>query len=168
MSITFAPEMAPIIGFRLTDHLGGRSSLIADHAEAVAQLAALNASGEVLQGCTDAESARYYGAGIEAVTADGDDAPEVNMSNTNAVTLLGLLGLDTEGFGDCPADDFLGRVLVAAALSPADEGVPAHTTGGAPRMVECGRRSGYIQGRLGDLHRLATWAVAHDRAVQWG
>ncbi|WP_206663661.1 hypothetical protein [Prescottella subtropica] len=168
MSITFAPEMAPVIGFRLTDHLGGRSGLIADHVDATAQLVALNASGDVLPGCTDPESARYYGAGIESVTADGDDAPEVNMSNTNAVMLLDLLGLDTEGFGDCPADDFLGRVLVASALSPADEGVPAHAVGGNPRMIDCGRRPGYIQERLGDLHRLAAWAVENGRTVQWG
>ena len=168
MSITFAPEMAPIIGYRLTDHLGGLSGLIADYEAASAALEELNDSGATLPGCTDTETARAYGATITAVTVDGDDAPGVNMSNANARTLLDLLGFDgEEDCGDCPADDFLGRVLVAAALSAADEGMPAYEAAGNPRMVECGRRAGYIPAQLDQLREVAEWAAAQGRDVQW-
>lgn len=168
MTITFAPEMAPIIGYRLTDLLGGQSGLIADYEAASAELTALEASQEVLPGCTDPETALMYGATIILVTTDGDDAPEVNMSNANARILLDLLGFGTEEVcGDCSAADFLGRVLVAAALSPADEGMPAYTAAGNPRMVECGRRAGYIPAQLDQLRVVAEWAAAQGRDVQW-
>jgi hypothetical protein len=167
MTITFAPTMAPTVGYRLTDFLGGQSELIADYEAASAELTALTDSGEVLPGCTDPETARAYGATITVVTADGDDAPSANMSNANARILLDLLGLAGEDCGDCPADDFMGRVLVADALSPADEGVPVHDVASSPRVIECGRRPGYIQSQLDQLREVAAWSAAKGRDVQW-
>ncbi|WP_082921137.1 MULTISPECIES: hypothetical protein [unclassified Rhodococcus (in: high G+C Gram-positive bacteria)] len=167
MSITFYPEIAPVIGYRLVDHLGGISELFAEYAEAVARLDELHASDAVLPGCTDPESARAYGATIEAVTSDGEDVPDLNVSNANAATLLDVLGFSGECSGACSAEDFLGRVLTAEALSPQDAGVPAHQVGASPRVIDCGRRAGYIQERLEELRVIAEWARAHDRRVQW-
>lgn len=97
---------------------------------------------------------------------------EINMSNTNAVVVCGALGIDLEDEGWCgslPAQDFLGRVLLALAIQPADEGIPSHElpTGGV-RWVECGRRPGYTQERLVQLHELAEWAVAHGAEIDFG
>ena len=78
---------------------------------------------------------------------------EVNLSNLNAQTLMDLLGLriDQDGDGDwsgsLSADDLLGRVLIAQAINPADEGLPAYKMTGA----EAGNHSGLLGGLLGGL-----------------
>lgn len=96
------------------------------------------------------------------------NGPQVNVSNTNAVLLLGLLGLPADPDGECPAEDFLGRVLVAQALQDTvcddQRGTLSHTEG---RVTWVGRRPGYIAERLADLHTLATWAVQHSGQVVW-
>lgn len=99
-------------------------------------------------------------------------ALQVNVSSANAVVLCGSLGIDLEFEGWCgslPAQDFLGRVLLALAIEPADEGIPSHElpTGGV-RWVECGRRPGYIQERLLQLHELAEWAAENGAEVDFG
>jgi hypothetical protein len=104
---------------------------------------------------------------------------EVNMSNANAVVVCSSLGIDLEAEGWCgslPAEDFLGRVLLALAITPTDEGIPAHEVAqefkpswvGQARMIECGRREGYTQERLTQLHELAAWAVAHGAEISFG
>lgn len=66
------------------------------------------------------------------------------------------------------AEDFLGRVLLASALTPVDEGVPAHAVPGTnARIIDCGRPAGYLQDRLDALHEIATYAVAHKLPVTW-
>lgn len=112
-------------------------------------------------------SVTFYAAG-------SPDDLDVNMSNSNAARVCESLGisLDPDWCGDMPADDFMGRVLMALALSPADEGMPSyeHVTGpGTARMIEGARRPGYLQERLTQLHALASWAWANDRTalVSW-
>lgn len=85
---------------------------------------------------------------------------------------MDALGLKPEGSdltGAVPAGDFLGRVLLALAIAPADEGVPSEDM---PKtgvlMVNCGRRAGYLQEQLGYLREVADYAVAHNIEVQWG
>lgn len=120
------------------------------------------------------------------------DEFDVNMSNVNAATLMSVLGIgqdDEDGLcGSLDCTDFLGRVLLAIALAPQDEGVPAHeitpaeaaadpllsalglgseTTAG-PRVINGGRPVGYIQTRLMHLHDLAEAAVAAGQPVTWG
>lgn len=105
---------------------------------------------------------------VTAVVAE--EAPEVNVSNLNARYLLDALGLNDGGdlCGTATGEDFLGRILMALAVAPVDEGVPAHAVPGAgARWVECGRRPGYLQEVLGWLHEVAEWAIAHDRKVVW-
>jgi hypothetical protein len=106
---------------------------------------------------------------------DGDWAPnelDVNMSNSNAATVCAALGLDLNELDWCgtlPAEDFLGRILVALAVSPVDAGVPVHEVPGpGARFIECGRPEGYTQQRLGQLRELADWAVANKATVTFG
>jgi hypothetical protein len=96
----------------------------------------------------------------------------INMSNTNAHRISATLGIDLEAegwAGSLSAEDFLGRVLLALAIEPADEGIPSHEvpTGGV-RWVECGRPAGYAQERLTQLHALAQWAVDHGAEIAFG
>lgn len=108
----------------------------------------------------------------------------VNMSNSNAAQVCRTLGIDLEEWGWCgsmSAQDFLGRVLVALAIEPADAGIPAHqllpgdsagifgtVAEGGPTFIECGRREGYTQERLSQLRELADWAVAHNAEISFG
>jgi hypothetical protein len=112
-----------------------------------------------------------FGANVLVACPEAEDL-EINVSSANAVVLCDTLGINLaeEGWcGSLPAEDFLGRVLLALAIQPSDEGIPAHElpTGGV-RWVECGRRPGYIQDRLAQLHELAAWAVAHGAVVDFG
>ncbi len=97
------------------------------------------------------------------------EAPEVNMANGNAAAVFDLLGLDFDGDGgETTAEDFLGRVLLAQALldvtTDDEHGRPGHTDG---NWITCGRRPGYLAGRLTDLHQIATWAIERDAVVVW-
>ncbi|MFD3539671.1 hypothetical protein ACFWUQ_09235 [Streptomyces sp. NPDC058662] len=95
--------------------------------------------------------------------ADFTDEP-VNMANANAVRVLDVLGYD-ELYGDADAEDFLGRVLVALAVAPADAGRPATVDG---NFIDCGRPPGYTQTRLEELRELAEDACARRLRVAWG
>jgi hypothetical protein len=107
---------------------------------------------------------------------------EVNMSNSNAHAVALTLGidLDPDWCGSMPAEDFLGRVLVALAISPIDEGMPSYQMApgddagvfgivreGGPTFIQGARHPGYLQGRLYQLHELATWAVANGAEILW-
>lgn len=96
---------------------------------------------------------------------------DVNMSNSNAATIAATLGIDLDAggwAGEMEARDFQGRILLALAIEPSDEGVPAHELPGpGARWIECGRRPGYVQERLGQLHELAQWAVDHGALIWW-
>ncbi|TLQ39474.1 hypothetical protein FEF34_38070 [Streptomyces marianii] len=133
-----------------------------------------------------------YPLRVHGTDPDGD-VPEVNVSQRNAARLLELLGLRPgvsadsaahqaeapansveptnqrpltgDGAGDTTAEDFLGRVLVALALTPEDEGIDGYWSG---RTHMGGRRAGYLQQRLAELHALAQWCAARGRGVVWG
>ncbi|MFI8695979.1 UNVERIFIED_ORG: hypothetical protein EDC92_12449 [Dietzia maris] len=175
MSVTFFPEEAPVVGYRVADFAGGRApELFGDRAEAVAAVRDAEAEGRVLPGCTDPEdTAGMGGYFVEALTTDLDQAPRINISSINAVGVLELLGYAHDGevdlCGSCGAEEFEGRVLTALALAPADAGVPAYETAGAggATVLECGRRPGYHQDILGRLHELATWSRDRQRTVCW-
>lgn len=103
-----------------------------------------------------------------SITFTTHNGPEVNFNNRNAATMLQLLGLPVEQEGECPAEDFLGRVLTAQALAHTavddQHGLPAHIEG---RWWEGGRRPGYIAERLTDLEHLAERAVSQHTDVSW-
>ena len=126
---------------------------------------------------------------------------EVNLSNLNAQTLMDLLGLriDQDGDGDwagsLSADDLLGRVLIAQAINPADEGMPTYKMTGAeagnhsgllgemlaglaeveaeggtgPTIWFGGRPAGYFDERLAEVRELAEGikALGNDWVINW-
>jgi hypothetical protein len=178
MSITFGTTLSEITGFAFA--CGHENGLTAhrfetyDEARRVLQ-AEYDTHGYTggLAVCGDVEYCAYGMMSIQAVEAD--PSPEVNVSNTNAMHLLGLLGFpsqaDEDGSlcGSTTAEDFLGRVLLAQAINPSDAGVPVTTEvgrGGAT-MVRMGRRAGYSDDRLTSLRELADFAVDRGRDVQW-
>lgn len=123
---------------------------------------------------------------LPGTDADGEWEPnplEVNLANGNAVLVAAALGLQLDAdypgdlSGAIDAQDFLGRVLVALAISPADEGMPAHELlpGDAGRLawfgdatvIQGARHPGYLQERLEQLRALAEYAVARNVQVWW-
>jgi hypothetical protein len=104
--------------------------------------------------------------GDEAII-DSRGLPSVNVSSTNGATLLDLLGLELDDF-DAPAEDFLGRVLLAQALTDTagddDNGLPAVSE---TRWSDFGRRPGYVATLLNMLREVATWAREHDAVMCW-
>lgn len=177
MSITFSTTIGAIEGFAFTC---GHDNGVTEHrigsyddARALLQTE-LDAQGHTggLAICGD-EYCAYGPMFIRAIEAD--PSPEVNVSNTNAMHLLGLLGFpsqsDEDGSlcGSTTAEDFLGRVLLAQAVNPSDAGVPVTETvgqGGAV-LIAMGRRVGYSDDRLAELRDLADFAVDRGRDVQW-
>ncbi|MET4144162.1 hypothetical protein [Arthrobacter sp. UYCo732] len=177
MSITFSTALSPITGFAfacghdngVTDHRfetydEARTFLQAEY-DARGYTGALAVCGDV----------DYCAYGMMSVLAiESAPSPEMNVSNANAMHLLELLGLPSTPFegslaGSTTPEDFMGRVLLAEAINPADAGVPVTTTtseGGAT-MVQMGRRVGYSEDRLAALRELADFAVDRGRDVQW-
>ena len=96
-------------------------------------------------------------------------APELNVASGNAAHLFGLLGLHFDGDGGkAPAEDFLGRVLLAQALldvtTDDEHGRPGIRVG---NWIDCGRRPGYLADRLACLREIATWAYERHATVAW-
>lgn len=143
-------------------------------------------------------SVSFYG--YNKITQSFSEA-EVNLSNSNAQALMELLGLkiDPTGEGDwagsISADDLLGRALIAQAINPADEGMPAHKLTGAdysgqsgmlggllaglaqaeaegrpsPSIWSAGRSAGYFDERLAQVRELAeeVKALGDDWVINW-
>jgi hypothetical protein len=103
--------------------------------------------------------------------------PEVNVSNITAVELLDNLGiLVDEDFserclGSISATDLKGRILMAVALLPEDEGMPAHQAGNTMfglQVWTAPRPAGHTQNVLHRLLEVAEFALAQGRDVDWG
>jgi hypothetical protein len=116
--------------------------------------------------CRD-QQCQMYPMYVQAV----DATPEMNVSNTNAVTILDALDIrQGEDFSDrcsgvMPATEFAERVLLARAASVADAGVPAYRDG---NVIHYGRSKGYIEEALDRLADIADYAVTAKLDVHWG
>ena len=183
MSITFTAEMSPITGHMIT--CGCEQAVgpvFGNYADACAYLAPLvedESLRTAIPGCDRPEACLQYRLSIYALEAD--PAPSVNVANGNAVDLFAALGLSSDDpdrasgngelwqGGTLTAEDFLGRVLFALAITPADEGRFSYddTREGGMTMIACGRRVGYVQAVLAELHELALFAVDRGRAAYW-
>lgn len=184
MSITFTTAIGPLMGWAVSCACGeGVGPVVCNYAEAVAYLTPLvedESLRSVLVGCEDGKLCLMYRLSLTTLEAT---PPEVNMSNNNAADIFASLGFISDDpalaaeaaevfhGGSLDAADFLGRVLFALAISPSDEGRPSFEmprTEGGMMAIACGRRVGYIQTRLGELHDLAQWAIANNREVTLG
>lgn len=123
------------------------------------------------------------------------DAPDLSLANTNALRVLRALGYAPEttpadvasaptgadpdgGIGDAlvmladayqsgsdTAEQFLGHVLMAEALAPADPGMPSTQHG---NVIDCGTEAGYVQHMLPQLREVGEYAARHGFNVAWG
>jgi len=183
MSVTFTADPGPIIGWVLSCGCPNAPGVdFGTYADAEAHFLAYGFTDEVLVGCDDRDYCTSIG--VPAIKARFvEEPPAVNVSNTNAVHLVAVLGYldpawNTGGEDDFPelcgqdsADSFLGRVLLAICVNPADAGIPAHEVGSAfseGSVIDCGRPAGYTDARLEQLRTLAEWAVTRGRCIQWG
>lgn len=166
MSVTFSSP-GTVIGWKLSCGCLDAEGLSFDtYQEAVGYFDAHGFSVELLATCADADNCASEPPSIGPIYEE--EPPYVNVSNANAIRLLEVLGLPCtfDMLGDSePADDFLGRVLMALAVNPADPGLPAIEEG---NVIDCGRRPGYLEDRLGQLRDVAAWAAAHRKVVMWG
>lgn len=113
---------------------------------------------------------------------------EVSVGCGNAALVLEALGSPgvcnfaaCDCYGDLPADDFLGRVLIAELVAPYDDGtdtylvrsgdavsqVVAVLAAGGAQVWNCGRNAGYLQERLARLRTLAHWCRDRGYRVAW-
>jgi hypothetical protein len=95
------------------------------------------------------------------------DELAVNVSNVNARDILSFLGVEFDYCGTLSADELLGATLVAEAVAPRDPGHEGGADPRNPRMIECGRRPGYLNDRTAQIRALAEAAKAHGASVSW-
>lgn len=162
MSVTFEATLGEVSAFGLTcGHENGvtehRWGNYADAAEFLQKELDEHGNTGHLAVCGD-EDCRYQRMFTHPILTD--PSPQVNVSGGKAVYLLGLLGIEVdEGehpSGAMSAHDFLGRVLVAQAINPADAGRPATESG--MLVVNCGRSKGYDDRRLAQLREVGSSA----------
>jgi hypothetical protein len=102
-----------------------------------------------------------------------EDLMRVDMHVGGAGSILSALGLKpaealdggSDLIGECSAEDFLGRVLLALAEQPEDEGMPSYES--HPRWNVGARPAGYMQRHLHELHALAQYCREQDMIVAW-
>ena len=103
------------------------------------------------------------------LTSDDDNVPYVNMSNGNAVHVLGILGftrdqietMASEGMSFSPLD-LTSRLLVAGAFSEHISERPSVREG---NWIDFGTDSEYIGRKLEDIKSVVYWADQHGREV---
>lgn len=123
--------------------------------------------------CTECD---IYGVHVTAQMDIGDEW-DVNMSNSNAVLVMGVLGIDinpeTGLCGSMKAVEFLNRAAAAVAVERAvgDRAArPSITTKseGGPTVIDCGLPQDYVVDRLEQLVALAGEAQRLGRDITWG
>ncbi|MEW1760339.1 hypothetical protein AB0393_27995 [Streptomyces cyaneofuscatus] len=185
-----ASRFAASCGCRRATELAARHRT---YEQALAEVLDAPSERDALPGCEMPDICPEYPLYVHGVDPAGD-VPEVNIGARNAVRLTELLGFGppasagtvaalsgaqpagdttfdagqepaTGEAGQVPAEEFLGRVLVALALTPEDTGVDGYWHG---RWYTGGRSAGHLQLRLLELHALAQWCGARGRDVSWG
>lgn len=160
MSVTFSPAMDTAVAHVITCICGEWNNGVEYPSFEMAHMVAKGMKPECGDPYCDYVS-------VEPAVAE----PEVQMSNSNAVGLLDILGIRVgEDFSDrccgsLSAEDFLGRVLLAQGLNPADAGSDTIAIG---NMVDCGRPAGYTDAKLDAMREVAQWALANKREIAWG
>lgn len=117
----------------------------------------------------------FVGEGPVLSYIDGLDDMRLNMHNGGAASVLEALGFEVDpdecsASGHAEAEEFLGRVLMALAVAPKDEGCEAYDMfPGAPgaTMWAAPRAEGDLQRRLGLLHDLASFCAERGFLVVW-
>lgn len=141
------------------------STIFTDHAEAVN---AVFVEQSIIPVC-GSDFCAVHLPSVQSVS-DDDTVTELNVSNVNAAALLDTLGIYADNpqenrlCGSLDAEAFMGRVLIAQAISPVDAGIPATTSG---MVTDCGRPEGYIDDKLIQLESIAQIAMERGVSVVW-
>jgi len=162
MSVSFSPSVNTHVEFKITCLCGAveNSTAMTVFPDYVSASKVFEQGGYV---CDDP----YCYVFVDAFNSE----PEVNLSNGNAVHLLDVLGIQVgEDFsercvGSMSAQDMLGRVLIALAVSPVSAEVPSYAEG---NIIYGGRPEGYMQDKLESIRDVAVFAHANGRKVVWG
>ncbi|MEU6331616.1 hypothetical protein ABZ851_30695 [Streptomyces sp. NPDC047049] len=172
MSVTFTPGHGITIAHVVTCGCPGATELAPRYgawtdADDDAGRASAATQRTPLPGCEMPDICPQYPLHAEEIDADGP-VPDVNIHNGTARLLLPLLGLPAadgtdDAYGDLPAGDFVGRVLMALALAPQGAGPRAERSGST--FVD--HVPGHLRMRLDDLLHMAQWCVTHGRRVTW-
>ncbi|MFS0884948.1 hypothetical protein [Aeromicrobium sp. 179-A 4D2 NHS] len=178
MSVTFFPSQSPVVGYRFECHCGVVAAEFETYEGAHGFLSIYKDDPYQLDGCTDELCPMY--PQIMNVYADAHHEG-LNLNNENAADILRVLGLiepgqdpalfkpEVQWVGELAASDFLGRVMVAQAISPESaEKIGHEKPGRGATMFEGGREAGYIQRTLSQLADVADWAAKHERTMCWG
>lgn len=167
MSVSFYADLTPVVGYRIECFCGAKlSEIYKNYNDAAAKIDLVE---------LDCDCGDNFGYHANAVH-EGVNSDEINVSNSNSVSILEVLGLMTQDdefcdvcCGSMNAEDFLGRVLMALAVAPESaERVSEQTMFASGGMyVQCGRPAGYVQSKLLRLKEVAEFAIQHDREVIW-
>jgi hypothetical protein len=106
---------------------------------------------------------------VPSFSLDMDDVPSVNMSNGNAVHILGILGFTREDIEEIATEgrefspmDLTSRLLLAGVFS---ENVEERPTVREGNWVNFGTDAAYIERKLGDIKAVVYWADQHGKEV---
>jgi hypothetical protein len=104
--------------------------------------------------------------GLQCVEDRPADAEAFDSEPAGSVepSALAVPLLSVDAYGQMDAHAFLGRVLIAEALTPADAGTEGTWHG---RHFTGGRSAGHLQRRFHDLRELSAWCAARGRRVSW-
>jgi hypothetical protein len=122
-----------------------------------------------------------------AIAVYGDEGPTLTVAYDQAFGILEALGFITperageaaiadpeslrvpELSGCVGAVDIQGRVLVAQALAPFDEGEPEGEmyVPGRAMVTRAGRAVGFLQACLSEIAKIANWAAERKLDVTW-
>lgn len=184
MSVTFYPELGPVDHYTVECINCDATQNFSTHEAAYTLHAAIREGTAHIDGCTQ-EPYRCQDGGIMYEVEALGVTPTVNVASSHAVDILEVLGLtsrhepiETDGHtalnipgddlcGSLPAQDFLGRILMALAVAPESAERPAYAAVGASHVTSCYRRAGYLQSKLHELHEVAQFCHTHDRPIIW-
>lgn len=181
MSVTFSAAMGPITDYRIGCGNPFCENRMTDHSFTTWTEANAFLQAELdTHGCTGhlAVCGDEYCEAMRMQIHLIEDAPSpaINCSEENAQHLLQILGFQSEEdghisrCGTATGEDLMGRILMATAVNPADEGVPSTTTRGEGGMllIGGGRRTGWTEDYLEGLREVAEFSIATGREVNWG
>lgn len=165
MSVTFAVDYIPTGEFNFScydEHLNVTTfGTYSSYDDAVLAIAAHK---------LDCDECNYGGCYANAVV---DVDVSINLSNMNALMILGILGIDAnmdDGIvGSLDGADFLSYAMIALAAERDNAAVPSvvESNAGCATMVHCGLPEGYVEDTLSVLADLATEAMRLGRRVVW-
>ena len=181
MSVTFTAEIGPATGFafacaghRNHEVDGTTAHRFGSHQDAADTLAAeRDANGGFTGHLAVCGNSTCADMDMYVLRLEDNASPEVNVSNRNAKHVLSVLGFGEVApdalYGGVSASDMLGRILMAEAVNPSDEGTATTVDGGegTATVVDCGRHEGYTEDFLASLRSVVEFAAQHGREVVW-